>query len=202
MKTPSLAILILAAGASSRMGGVDKLLMPVRGQNPLLSDRIKAATATGSLVDVALPDREKAPARWKCLDDSAAIAVTISKPEQGLSASLKQGINALPDATDAVLILPADMPDITTADMSAVLQAFVPDKIVRGGSDAGKPGHPVLIPAVWFEKLSDISGDVGARDLLRATSDQNLVPLPAHHAHCDLDTPEDWAAWRIRTRSR
>ncbi|HGG04354.1 MAG TPA: nucleotidyltransferase family protein [Aliiroseovarius sp.] len=182
------------------MGGDDKLLLPVAGGIPLLADRIKAASATGQPVYVALPGREQAAARWACLDGFQAQGVAISNPDKGLSASLKGGLAALPGATQAALILPADMPDITTNDMRSVLQAFAPGKVARGCNASGKPGHPVLIPADWFDKLSDISGDVGARDLLRAATDQILVPLPASHAHCDLDTPEDWINWRAGIR--
>jgi CTP:molybdopterin cytidylyltransferase MocA len=59
------------------------------------------------------------------------------------------------------------------------------------------PGHPVLFPARLRPALLRLKGDQGARDILRTEADQILpLPLPGSRAVTDLDTPEDWAAWR------
>ncbi|MFN5826754.1 MAG: nucleotidyltransferase family protein, partial [Rhodobacterales bacterium] len=61
----------------------------------------------------------------------------------------------------------------------------------------GTPGHPVLFPVWALADLAALTGDSGARDLLQTYRNRTeLVALPARHAVTDLDTPEDWAAWR------
>ncbi len=186
------AILIPAAGAARRMRGRDKLLEPVAGGVPLLGERVAAARATGLPVLVALPPQ--AQARWTCAKDAQIIEVA---PENGMGGSIAALVRALPPDIDGAMILPADMPDISPDDMRAVLAGFAPEQVVRGASADGQPGHPVLFPRRFFARLARLSGDDGARAVLRGAR-VRLVPLPAEHALTDLDTPEDWARWRAR----
>ncbi|PKP79286.1 MAG: nucleotidyltransferase family protein, partial [Alphaproteobacteria bacterium HGW-Alphaproteobacteria-2] len=92
-----------------------------------------------------------------------------------------------------VLVLPADMPEITTEDLRAVAAAFDGAHVLRGAGADGTPGHPVLFPAAALPALAALSGERGARDLAAGA---RLVTLPGRHALTDLDTPEDWADWR------
>ena len=72
-------------------------------------------------------------------------------------------------------------------------------EILRAADRDGTPGNPVLFPADLLPDLQKIKGDKGARDLLRRHAGKvHLIPLPEAHALTDLDTPEDWAAWRAR----
>ena len=53
------------------------------------------------------------------------------------------------------------------------------------------------VPAALFDQLKHLRGDDGGRAVVRAAADRmQLVPLPGQRARRDLDTPEDWAAWR------
>ncbi|MCG6902846.1 MAG: nucleotidyltransferase family protein [Rhodobacter sp.] len=186
-------ILVLAAGASSRMRGADKLLQMVDGV-ALLRRQVQAALDTGAPVLVALPtDR---PVRRAALDGLAVNTIEVSDADAGMSASIRAGVAALSAATRGVAILPADMPELTTQDLAAVLAAFADagGAVVRATSAAGDAGHPVVFPARLFDALKDLHGDQGARALLRDEAIV-LVALPARHATTDLDTPEDWAAW-------
>ena len=61
----------------------------------------------------------------------------------------------------------------------------------------GTPGHPVLFGRRFFETLAGLRGDRGAREVLREAAEfVTEVPTPGRAALVDLDTPEDWAAWR------
>ena len=198
-------ILILAAGASVRMRGRDKLLEPVRGK-PLLTERVHAASlaiaspadvAAGARVIVTLPPRDVAPARWAALAGTTAALVGVNDHRSGMSASLRAGVATLPPDCPGLMVLPADMPDITAEDISALIRVFDGDSILRGASVGGRPGHPVLFPARDFTALAALRGDLGGRDILEAAGDRlTLVSLPGDHALTDLDTPEDWDRWR------
>jgi molybdenum cofactor cytidylyltransferase len=192
---PPPAILILAAGAASRMRGEDKLLQPVGGQ--LLLARIAGqALATGLPVLVVLPpDR---PARLAALQPTGAQHVIAEEAGLGMAHSLAAGVAALP-ADRAVMLLLADLPEITTADLLRVADHHraAPASILRGAGADGTPGHPVLFPPGFRAELLALRGDEGARSLLqRHRALVQLVPLPGQHATTDLDTPEAWAAWR------
>lgn len=190
------AILILAAGASARMRGADKLLEPVDGQ-PVIVERARAALETGEDVTVALPPPALAPDRWQALDGMPLARVAVPDAASGMAASIRTGIGALPRTTQGVLIVLADMPEITTDDMKLLLKSFDGETILRGGCGETTPGHPVLFPARDFAALTQLTGKFGARSALEKEDARvRLVPLPRAHALTDLDTPEDWARWR------
>ncbi len=192
-------ILIPAAGAASRMRGADKLLETVAGE-ALLRRQARIALATGARVLVTLPpDR---PARLTALEGLAVERIVVPEAAEGMSASLRHGALAAVGASGLMILL-ADLPEIETDDLFTVIRAFEGDPaapILRGASEAGVPGHPVLLPARLFGDLAALHGDEGARGVLAAHKGEvRLVPLPGDRAVIDLDTPEDWAAWRART---
>ena len=192
-------ILILAAGASSRMRGPDKLLMEVRGQ-PLLRDRVTMALQVSNDVRVALP---AAPhPRHACVAPPAQ-KVEVPDAADGMSASLKRLIASLTDKSDLAMILLADLPDLTADDLRHVMHAAkeTPQaRIWRGATEDGKPGHPLILHADLWPAFAALNGDTGGQQFMAQHLDQTqLVPLPGHRARRDLDTPEDWAAWRARS---
>jgi molybdenum cofactor cytidylyltransferase len=192
------AILILAAGQSRRMRGADKLLELVAGKAQI--QRVaEAALQTGCTVWVALPpDR---PDRAQALSGLDLRHVLVAQAASGISASIAAGLSAIP-TPGAVLILLADLPEITSDDLQQMISAHrtMPDKILRATDAAGRPGHPVLVPDWARAGFSTLTGDTGARDFLAQNSASvHKVTLPDAHATTDLDTPEDWAAWRAKS---
>jgi CTP:molybdopterin cytidylyltransferase MocA len=190
----TLAILLPAAGASSRMGGRDKLMELVDGL-PLLTRQTRRALDTGAPVYVTTrPDR---PARIAALAGLNAAQVHVADPDQGLSASIRAGVAALPGSVTALMVLLPDLPDIETADLSKMITAHerAQNAIIRGTSDDGTPGHPTIFPRRLFAVLSTLTGDIGAQAVLRQEG-CTPIPLPGRRAITDLDTPEDWARWR------
>ena len=196
-------ILIPAAGSSARMRGADKLLQKIR-RKPLLRQVAETALATGAPVTVTLPPG--ADARRAALAGLPLRLVEVPDAALGMSRSLVRGIAALdPDAgpEDGVMILPADMPGFTPAALSDLIARFraEPGLILRGGGSNGEPGHPTIFPRSFWPALMQVSGDEGGRSVLRADPGRvRVIPLPGRMALLDLDTPEDWAAFR-RTRS-
>lgn len=191
----SLHILILAAGRASRMQGRDKLLEPINGE-PLLVRMLRLALETGCPVHVVLPpDR---PLRIAAIGALPVHRVIAEHAADGMSESLKAGLAALPH-TVAVMVLLADLPEIDSADLKAMIAAHHahPAAIIRATSQAGTPGHPVIFPGRLRADLVALSGDEGARLLLKRHAEAVVpVALPDEHATTDLDTPDDWAQWR------
>lgn len=192
--------LIPAAGASSRMRGADKLMELVDGV-PCLRVLADRAAAAGAHVIAALP--HPAHPRAVALADSAAQLVYVPGyapgAADGMSVTLKTGLAAVPAAASGVMILPADMPGITARDMTHLWDAFesgAPD-VLRATSVSGADGHPVIFQTRHLSLFDDITGDQGAMAALKS-SDLSItrIALADTRATCDLDTPEDWAAWR------
>ena len=100
------------------------------------------------------------------------------------------------------MILLADMPEVAAGDIDRLIAAFDPDEgreVCRAVSADGAPGHPVLFGRRFFEALGGLRGDRGAREILdEAAEFVTEVPTAGRAAIVDLDTPEDWAAWRAK----
>jgi molybdenum cofactor cytidylyltransferase len=196
-----LPVLILAAGASTRMRGGDKLLEDVRGA-PCLQVLAKRALATGQPVLVTLPSLDHPRAR--CLADLPLTLVAVPDAMLGMSRSLQRGVDALPDTAEGVMVLPGDMPDITTQDMIAMQAAFsTTDALaLRATTKAGQQGHPIIFSNTLFNEFQRLSGDTGAQPILAKLGNRVVLhPLKNDRARLDLDTPEDWSSWRARSAS-
>lgn len=187
-------ILIPAAGASSRMRGRDKLTETIDGQ-PLLGRTARRALSTGAAAVVTLPP--DGGLRRAALAGLDVTMVTVPDAAEGVSASFRAGINALPHDCVGVMILLADMPDLETADLAAMLADWRENEILRATTSDGQPGHPVIFPRACFRYLSALRGDDGARSVIAAHRQRlRLFPLPDTRALTDLDTPEAWSDWR------
>jgi CTP:molybdopterin cytidylyltransferase MocA len=190
-----IGIVIPAAGNSTRMRGRDKLLEPVAGQ-PLLTRQTRLALGTGWPVLVTLRPGD---ARAKVLPDSVERR-EVPEAAEGLAASLRCGAAwAQNQGLTALMVLLADLPELTLDDLQCVAAHYAqdPSHICRATDDSGKPGHPVIFPAAFFDRMQKLTGDDGARPLL-AQHPLRLCPLPDLRATTDLDTPEAWAAWRAK----
>lgn len=191
-------ILLLAAGASSRMRGRDKLLEPVGGE-PLLRRQAKAALATGAPVLVALPALPGP--RDAALEGLAVDRVRVEAPEPGMGYSISAGAKAaMARGATALVILNSDLPGIGTAELLRVLaaKAEAADSICIATSEAGDLGHPVAFPGRLLGELAELQGDSGAKATVRREGFKP-VTLAGDKAVRDLDTPEDWALWRAET---
>ena len=190
--SPKIAILIMAAGLSTRMGR-DKLLLRYNDGTPLLADRIAAALCTKLDVFVAVGAHQED--RMAIINPTQATALICDGSELGLGHSLAQSIQRLPVDLDGVIILLADMPAITTDDLQALRDEFGASHITRGATHDDTPGHPVLIPAKYLSELQSLHGDQGAQSVLKNLPTQ-LVQLPDNHASLDVDTPDQWQLWK------
>ncbi len=200
MSPISCHVLVLAAGFGRRMRGTgDKLLQTVEGA-PLLRTLALRALASGRPVTITLPPGEDGAARRAALAGLEVTRVPVPDAAEGMAASIRAGVAALPASAAAVMIVPADMPELTGDDLRRIADAAEkpsdPPRVLRAIAADGTPGHPVAFPRAAFPALAELSGDHGARPVLSAWSETcETIALPGRHAILDLDTPEAWAAW-------
>ena len=196
MTETSLPVLLLAAGASSRMRGRDKLLEEVDGQ-PLLRRQARLAQGVGPVI-VALPPAPHP--RYTALMGLDVTALPVADAAEGMGASLRAAFAALPAQTPAVMVMLADMPELQAEDLARLAEAVDTgdDTLIwRATTQGGAPGHPIVFAAAPFEQLTQLTGDDGGRTVVQSAAGRvRLIPLPGDRARLDLDTPEDWAAWR------
>jgi len=158
---------VLAAGASSRFGDVKQRLL----LEPVL-ERVRASSVDDVLVVLGAHEVE-----------SSARAVHCPEWERGRGASLRCGLQALEDDTEAAVVVLGDGPNLSPQAIERVIDVWH-----ESGADAvaatydGKRGHPVLLTrAVW-----DRIPDQGARSLPAL-----LVPCDHLGSPGDVDFPED-----------
>ena len=197
MKRFDIPIILLAAGQSSRMRGTDKLLEPVAGVPLIRVMAERARAATQASVVLALPP--KPHPRYAALEGVDVQSVAVARAKDGMGASLATAITQVPAGSEAVMVVLADMPDVSTQDLCALaaqIDLQSDTRVWRAATAKGLPGHPVVFHRALFAKLARLDGDRGGQDILRDHMDQvQLVPLSGDQARLDLDTPEDWAAW-------
>ena len=180
------------------MRGGDKLLERVDGR-PLLALLAGRARAAGCPVLVTLRPGDRA--RRAALEGCDVEVLEVADAAEGMAASLRAGAAAA-QGRAGLMVLPGDMPEIGASDMAALCDAFAarsPAPILRAAAADGRPGHPVVLPAWCFGRMARLAGDEGARSILCACADRVVLhPLEGVRALTDLDTPEDWAAWRAQ----
>ena len=200
-RRPVIGAVLLAAGGSTRMRGTDKLLQEIDGV-PLLRH-------VAQQLQAAAVDEVRVVLRPGDADREAALAgldlvITLNpRAVDGMATSIAAGVAALDPGCDAVLIVMADMPEVRADDIDRMIAGFDPGEdraIVRAVTPAGRAGHPVLFGRRFFEALQRLEGDRGARDVVAEHPEFQVdVVVDADRSLTDLDTPEDWAAWRLRT---
>lgn len=185
------AAIVLAAGRSSRMGGPNKLLAEIGGRALV---RIVAEAALASrarpVIVVTGHQRERVEAALAGLD-----VVLVHNPAyaDGLSASLKAGIAAVPPAADGAIICLGDMPQVDARLIDRLLTAFDPERgaLVAVPTIGGKRGNPVVWSRRFFSDLSTLTGDVGARGLIASYPEAVVeVATTDDAALTDVDTPD------------
>ena len=196
-------IVIPAAGASRRMGDRDKLLERIDGVALLRLMAERALSVSKHVIVTLPPDR---PSRFRALEKLGIQTVEVPEASDGMSASLRRAAAGLEDDANGLMVLPADMPDLTADDLRHVLQAFddaSDEFIVQATGAEGTPGHPVVFPRDLVELFGGLTGDEGAKAILQAHRTRLIrVALPGMHALTDLDTPDAWTTWRANNPDR
>lgn len=192
----SVSALVMAAGASRRMRGENKLLRQIDGE-PLIKRAVKQILQSKAqeVIVVVPPENKELKEALAGLDVKFVVA---KDPKEGLSASIRAGVLAASETTAGILLCFSDMPDLTYKDVNLVISEFHKDletDIVVPVDSAGKRGHPVLFDKRYREALLTLRGDTGGKTILDASQDRiTLVPM-RDAVTTDLDTPEAWHAW-------
>jgi molybdenum cofactor cytidylyltransferase len=190
-----IAAVVLAAGQSTRMGAVNKMLAQIGGK-PLV--RIAAEQALASrakpVIVVTGHERERVEAALAGLPVRFAHNPAYA---DGLGTSLKVAVAAVPTEADGAIVCLADMPQVDSTLIDKLLAAFDPE---RGGlvvvpSINGRRGNPVVWSRRFFKDLMSIGGDIGARHLIASYAEAVVeVPVVGDAALTDVDTPESLSA--------
>jgi molybdenum cofactor cytidylyltransferase len=190
--------LILAAGAGRRFGG-RKLFAPFEGR-PLIAGALDAAFTAPARRVLLVTDGDpelagialvQARSRGRQADLEVVLA---SDAAEGMGASLRAGVARLSSDVDGVFVLLGDMPRIPAGLAQDLAQALVPGVDAVAPRFEGRRGHPVLFGKACFPALRNLSGDVGAREVLASMGERlAMIDSPDDGVLFDVDRPEDLA---------
>jgi CTP:molybdopterin cytidylyltransferase MocA len=183
--------IVLAAGAGLRFGGGKQLAL-LDGR-PLLEHAVRAITSApvGRVIVVLGAESERV---LTGVDLHGAEPLFCERWSEGQSASLASGLAELADC-EAVVVTLGDQPRVSPEAIRRVIAA-------RGGGAAAVratygsgPGHPVLLERELFDRLRDVTGDHGARNLLLSVQTRE-IPCDDLGNGADVDTPAELDALR------
>ena len=185
------AVVILAAGRSTRMGGPNKLLAELNGKKlvRIVAEQALASKASSVIVVTGHQGVEVAAA-LKGLD---VTFVTNSQFADGLATSVKAGVATVPASADGAIVCLGDMPLIDARLIDRLMEAFAPDRgsLIVVPVAGGRRGNPVLWSRRFFPELMALDGDIGARHLIAQHAEAVAeVEVEGKSAFLDIDTPE------------
>lgn len=187
-----LTAVVLAGGASSRMGSPKALL---RYQGECFVDRLVRVFATrcARVIVVLGHDAQTVARGMECSGE--AVLVLNPRPERGQFSSLQTGLRAAGSGVRAVFFHPVDIPAIqpeTVARLSAAWAELPAGVQVLKPAHRARTGHPVLIAAAVAEELLALPPESNTREALQRYSGA-AVEVADAGIHGDTDTPEDYS---------
>jgi molybdenum cofactor cytidylyltransferase len=190
-----IAAIVLAAGRSTRMGALNKMLAEIGGK-PLVRIAAEQALASRAKPVIVVTGHQQSQVE-AALADLPVRFVHNPDYAEGLGTSLRAGIAAVPAEADGAVVCLGDMPQVDAGLIDKLIAAFDPGKgaLVVVPSSDGKRGNPVVWSRRFFSELMSIGGDVGARYLIGQYAEAVAeVPLSGDAALTDVDTPESLKA--------
>jgi molybdenum cofactor cytidylyltransferase len=182
-----LAVVVLAAGASSRFGS-PKQLARLRDATLLHTVVARATDVAAGNVTVVLGAHAEAIRPHIA---GMPISVIVNRRwQEGLASSLRAGIESLPDDVAALIWL-GDQVGVTAEDLRRLIAAWDGDRSrIAASSYGGTIGVPAIFPRSVFPELLALRGDRGAKGVLRHHPEKTtFVDMP--NAATDIDTPTD-----------
>lgn len=190
---PTVAGLLLAAGAGTRMGGPKALVTGTDGQTWV------AGTArtliAGGCDPVLIVVGARADEVSAAVADLAVTVVNAVRWQEGMGTTLRTGLESaarLRRRPDAVLVALVDTPGLTSGAVARLVGLAGPAALVRASYD-GVGGHPVVLGREhWDGVLASVSGDTGAGDYLRSRHVLRVECGDVADGR-DIDTPAELA---------
>lgn len=180
--------ILLAAGSGTRFGA-HKLLQPLPDGTPMAVAALRnlAQGVDEVIVIVRSGDTEL----MQCLAREKVQVLPCANAEQGMGASLACGVCAAPDAAGWIIAL-ADMPFVPGEIIRTLAARLKAGDAIVAPAYLGQRGHPVGFGHDFYPALSALSGDLGARDILKQQPDRlTLIPCTDPGVLRDIDTQAD-----------
>ena len=183
------AAIVLAAGASRRLGQPKQLLM-LDGET-LLARSVRLAREAGAAPVLVVVGAQAALIGAGTPVDRATVVLN-DEWEQGIASSIHAGVKGLDASARGVLILACDQPRLSAVHVRGLIETFAAQSqaTIVASAYAGVRGIPAVFPREAFPDLLALRGDKGARSLLMRPPCP-LITLPFEGGEVDIDLPGD-----------
>lgn len=193
---PRIAVIVLAAGRSTRAAPDHKLLVKLPDGRTMIETTVAhvLAASASPVIVVTGHDAPAVQAALATLTGGQDVRF-VHAPDyaSGLAHSLRAGLAALPENVGGALVCLGDMPLVDAATLNRLIMAFDPDegRAIIVPTHRGRRGNPVLWDRRFFGEIAALEGDTGARRLLRMHMEQvSEVELESDAVLLDFDTPD------------
>lgn len=183
--------ILLAAGESRRMGQL-KQLLPF-GSKTVIETCLDALLASkADHVMVVLGHR--ADEIGRCLESLPVTCVVNPDYREGMSSSVKAGVQRLPPQTQAAMIALVDQPLVPSSVMDEIVDAYrSTSKKIVVPEFGGRSGHPVVIDMSYRDEILAVSPQAGLRELIyRHWDDVLKLPVQTDAVIDNMNTWEDY----------
>ena len=190
-RAPRVSAVVMAAGRSTRMGAINKLLVSLDGR--VMVRAVVDALSGSSVGAVVVVTGHESDRVQEALAGSGARLVHNPEFGQGLSGSLRVGLAALPESAEGAVICLGDMPLVTSRHVDRLVAAFDPaeGREICVPVFEGKRGNPVLFARRFFDEMMAVRGDVGARHLIGEYEEYVCeVAMDDRAVLVDVDSPQ------------
>jgi molybdenum cofactor cytidylyltransferase len=197
MNGPIVAV-VLAAGASSRMGR-PKALLDFDGV-PAIGLVLRTCAEGGAAAAVVVTAPAGEAIRQACAGAPLPVIEALNpQPDRGMLSSLQAGLRALPANAAGFLLFPVDYPIVPAAEVRRLMAA--PPAPIVVPSHEGRRGHPALIDVALVPELLALPPDQSARAVMTAHARETAYVITADdRVLLDMDTPDDYARCLARQR--
>ena len=189
MTNSTTAIIILAAGSSSRLG-LPKQLLQLHDKS-LLRHSVEVALAAQAAEAVVILGFEADRMRHE-IDDLTLRIVVNPTWQEGIASSIREGISSLPLTIDAALLSLCDQPFVTSELLGQLIAVCSePQNLIAAAEYNNTVGVPACFSRSLFPELLELRGDAGAKRIIELHR-QRTVAVPFPQASIDIDTLEDY----------
>ncbi len=185
------AAVVLAAGRSSRMAPRHKLLIEDAAGRTMVARVVDGVLASRARPVLVVTGHRAAEVQ-SALAGRPVTFVSAADYADGLSASLRAGLAAVPASSAAALVILGDMPLVTPGTINRLVDSYDPEegRTIVVPTHAGQFGNPVLWDRRYFPAMMALSGDSGARPLLRQHAESVAEIAVDDTVLRDFDTAE------------
>jgi len=197
MRSSSVSAIVLAAGASERLGSRNKLLLDYGGK-PMVAHTVETVLATG-VDDVVVVVGHEADRVRAVLSGYPVTFARNDRYMEGMTTSIHAGVLAARQDAVGYMICLADLPLIEASEFEQLIRAFLralesDERSIVVPFHDGRRGNPVIFSAHYRASILAHEGLTGCRGLIKQNRDRVVeVEMKTDHVVVDIDTPAEWS---------